>query len=245
MSSACARDPFQGWSAGHAGAMVAAGALVAAGLPAWTLSAAAALSFAVLLHLGRRRWTPSGRFGAANVLTFARIAACALLPLLAPAAVAAVTLVLLATDGIDGRIARRRGLAGAFGEHADKEADALLMLMLCLLLYRLPDGLGAWILLPGALRYLFVAFLLLARPPQPKEGRNAWAGGISILMLLTLAACFAFHPIAAALRLLAGAATVLLCFSFAHSAYALYRSPLSESPVLQSRSGARRARKSR
>jgi phosphatidylglycerophosphate synthase len=224
--------------------MVVATLLVAAGLSAWTLSAAAVLSFGVMLHLGRRRWTPSGRFGAANLLTFVRIGACALLPLLAPGQIAAATLLLLAADGIDGRLARRRGLAGAFGEHADKEADALLVLMLCVLLYRLPNGLGAWILLPGVLRYLFVAFLLLARPPQPKERRNAWAGAISVFMLLTLAACFVFHPVPDPLRLVAGAATVLLCFSFGHSACALYGSGASASRSVQTGS-ARRARKSR
>jgi phosphatidylglycerophosphate synthase len=237
-------DPFRAWSAGHAAAMVAAALLVAAGWSEWTLSAAALLSFAALLHSGRGRFTPSGRFGAANSVTFVRIAACALLPLLAPVQVAAAALLLLAADGLDGRIARGHGLASPFGEHADKEADALLVLMLCVLLYRLPNGLGAWIVLPGVLRYLFVAFLLLARPPQPKERRTVWAGTISVVMLLTLAACFAFHPVPDALRLLAGAATILLCFSFARSAYALYGSRASQSRMPQVGS-VRRARKSR
>jgi phosphatidylglycerophosphate synthase len=224
--------------------MTAAAVLVAVGSSVWTLSVAALLSCAVLLHLGRGRFTPSGRFGAANVLTFARLAACLLLPLLTPAQIAAAALLLVAADGIDGCIARLRGLSSAFGEHADKEADALLVLMLCVLLYRLPNGFGAWILLPGVLRYLFVAFLLLARPPQPQERRTLWAGAISVLMLLTLAACFAFHPVPDALRLLAGAATILLCVSFAHSAYALYGARAPESQTFQNGS-VRRARKSR
>jgi phosphatidylglycerophosphate synthase len=236
--------PLRAWSAGHAAAMVAAALLAAIWLSAWPVSAAALLSFGVLLHLGRGCFTPSGRFGAANLLTFARIAACALLPLLAPVQVAVATLLLLAADGLDGRIARGRGLAGAFGEHADKEADALLVLMLCVLLYRLPNGLGTWILVPGVLRYLFVAFLLLARPPQPQERRTVWAGAISVLMLLSLAACFAFYPVPEPLRLLTGAAAVLLCFSFVHSAYALYGSRATNAQTPQDGS-VRRTRKSR
>ena len=237
---------FGGWSACHAAGMAATAMLVAAGLPLWSLSAMALLSFALLLYRGRRQWTPDGRFGPANLLTFGRIAATAFLPLLAPVQVAAAALLLAAADGLDGRIARRRGLASAFGEHADQEADALLVLMLCVLLYRLPVGFGAWILLPGLLRYLFVLFALLARPPQPMPKRSLRAAVISVLVLLTLAACFVFQPLPPGLRLLAAAATLLLIYSFACSVYELWGNRGRMPPMRQDESGARRrARKSK
>ncbi|MEZ5583441.1 MAG: CDP-alcohol phosphatidyltransferase family protein [Candidatus Competibacteraceae bacterium] len=66
----------------------------------------------------------------------------------------AISVVLL--DGVDGWLARRSNTVSDFGARFDMETDALLIAVLALLVWRL-DKVGVWILLAGALRYLFVA----------------------------------------------------------------------------------------
>jgi phosphatidylglycerophosphate synthase len=103
-------------------------------------------------------------FGAANVVTLARGALTMLLLALLAAPrgallgwyVVAIALVGLALDGVDGWLARSRGEASAFGARFDMETDALLILALSLLAWQLGKA-GAWVVLAGALRYLFVA----------------------------------------------------------------------------------------
>lgn len=213
------------WNERHATVMiVVAAATAAAGLPLWLLLACAALSFARLLHRCRNRWTPAGRFGPANAVTLARLAALVALPFLPPVQVALVGATLLALDGVDGWVARRTGCNGEFGEFFDKESDACFMLVLCLLLYRVPGGFGAWILLPGSMRYLFVLFVKFARPPMPKEQRTRQAGWIFLLMMSALLLSFAAHPgYLDHARPVAAAMTVVLAFSFARSLERMYR----------------------
>jgi len=212
------------WSSVHAALLLSAAAAVAAGAPLSLPSACAAISFAALIYLCRGRWTPAGRFGAANAITFMRLGGILALPALDPFPLACLALALFMLDGIDGWLARRSGLASEFGEYADKESDALLVLMLCLLLYRLPAGPGAWILVPGLLRYLFVLFVAVARPPVAHEHRSVRAGWISVLMILSLIACFATYPAQLAYTsALAATMTLLLCASFAESTCRLYR----------------------
>jgi len=212
------------WSTWNAGALALGGGACALGAPLGLLSATAAIAFSALLFGFRQRWTPQGRFGPANAITFARIAGILALPALPPGLpAAAVALALFALDGVDGRIARSRQLAGPFGEFADKEGDALLVLVLCLLLYRLPGGLGPWILLPGMLRYAFVLFVALARPPRSKEPRSAKGAWIAGLITLSLIAAVASYPsyLEQAAWLVA-AATAVLCYSFFESTVQMY-----------------------
>jgi phosphatidylglycerophosphate synthase len=212
------------WSICHAGVMALAAAAAAFGLPLWVLSAAGGISFAILLYRCRVDWTPGGRFGTANAVTFARIAGILTLPAFAPGPVVGVfALALFALDGVDGWLARRDGLAGAFGEFADKEGDALLVLMLCLLLYRMPEGAGAWVLIPGMLRYAFVLFMAIARPPLRQEIRTRKGAWIAGLMTVSLIGALAAHPgyVRHAVWLVA-AMTALLVYSFADSTIRLY-----------------------
>lgn len=58
-------------------------------------------------------------------------------------------------DGFDGWMARRTGTDTLFGARFDMETDALLMLVLSALVW-VEDRAGAWVLLIGAMRYLFV-----------------------------------------------------------------------------------------
>jgi len=103
-------------------------------------------------------------FGAANAVTLARgVLALDLLALLGSPpsvvlawSIVALALIALVLDCVDGRVARRRGETSAFGARFDMETDALLILVLAALAWSLGKA-GAWILLAGALRYLFVA----------------------------------------------------------------------------------------
>ncbi|MGE0394952.1 MAG: CDP-alcohol phosphatidyltransferase family protein [Vicinamibacterales bacterium] len=107
---------------------------------------------------------PHPRLGPANVVTLARAAMVALLAALVrewPSDLWAWTAIVLGTaaaclDGVDGYLARRSGLASAFGARFDMETDALFILVLSALVWRSGVA-GAWILAAGALRYLFVA----------------------------------------------------------------------------------------
>ncbi len=220
------------WSESNAALMIAVALAAAAGLPLWLLSLSGALSFALLSYRCRQRWTPAGRFGPANAVTLARLCGVFALPFLAPAHVAIAGAVVLALDGVDGSIARRTGLSGEFGEFFDKESDAFFMLVLCSMLYHLPGGLGAWILVPGLMRYLFVMYVKLARPPAPKEARTANAGWIFVLMISTLLVCLASYPgYLDYFRPLAVSMSVVLAFSFAHSVYRMYREPRRSVPA--------------
>src|SRR5690606_31188744 len=144
----------------------------------------------------RGRWTPQGRFGPANVVTLARLAGMFALPFVPPPmiVVAGFGLALLALDGVDGWVARRTATSGEFGAFLDQECDAFFLLLLCLLLYRLPGGLGPWVLAPGLLRYLFVLYVRIARPPLRKEPRSRRAMWVFVLTVLSLLLCLAAHP---------------------------------------------------
>ncbi|MFC5067243.1 CDP-alcohol phosphatidyltransferase family protein [Flaviflagellibacter deserti] len=69
-----------------------------------------------------------------------------------PVAIAAFA---LATDGLDGWIARRSNTISEFGARFDMEVDAFLILVLSVLCLVLGKA-GAWILAAGLLRYAFV-----------------------------------------------------------------------------------------
>lgn len=125
---------------------------------------------------------PHQRFGAANALTLARGAMVVTLagflagPIDTALAWVASLLAFLciALDGVDGWLARRYATASSFGARFDMEVDALLMLVLGLLVLA-TGAVGAWVLLIGAARYLFVAagWLVPAlRAPLPYSGRR-------------------------------------------------------------------------
>jgi phosphatidylglycerophosphate synthase len=217
------------WSAGHAAAMTVVTLAMAGGLPLPLVPVAGAVSFAILLYRCRGRWAHGGRFGPGNAVTLLRLCGVLVLPWFSPGQVFCWGLLLFALDGMDGWVARRTGLAGEFGEFFDKESDACFVLVLCVLLYRLPgSGFGAWILLPGLLRYAFVLFVALARPPQARERRNAKARWILVLTMLALLSSFAAYPgHLDIIRPLTGLMTLVLACSFAASVYELYRSRLS------------------
>ena len=133
-------------------------------------------------------------FGLANAATLARGAVVVLLFALSGTAgtpalgwlVVVIALLGLALDGIDGRLARRRGEVSDFGARFDMETDALLILGLTVLAWQL-DKAGLWIVAAGALRYAFVGagylFTCLSRP-LPHSRRRQTACVVQIVSLI-------------------------------------------------------------
>jgi phosphatidylglycerophosphate synthase len=132
----------------------------------------------------------------------------------------AVTALLL--DGVDGWVARFTRSHSTFGARFDMELDALLIMLLCIGLWQL-EPLGSWVLLVGAMRYLFVAaswpFTWLSRPLFESFRRKAvcvWQVAALLLALTPLTS----HLTAS---LLAISALISLTYSFGFDVWWLYR----------------------
>ncbi len=172
---------------------------------------------------------PHARFGPANRVTLGRLGAMALMAALigealprAPlAAMPAATwgLVIAATltallDAVDGALARRSGLASAFGARFDMETDAAFTLVLCALVVQAGQA-GSWILASGLMRYAFVAAAFawpwLSGPLPPSKRRQT----VCVVQITTLIVCLG--PIVPPLLAngLAAISLALLSLSFA------------------------------
>lgn len=188
-----------------------------AGFLAFAATAAVALDRVALRH-------PHARFGLGNGITLARAGGAAVLVALAfePAlldgagawfACGGVAL-LLALDGVDGRVARHQGLSSEFGARFDMEVDALLILALSAIAFGLGKA-GVWVLGIGLMRYAFVAagrlLPVLARPLPPSRRRAAVCG----LQVAALGLLLAPPLVPPWSGLVAGAAFAALAASFA------------------------------
>jgi phosphatidylglycerophosphate synthase len=187
---------------------------------------AAAFSFAALVVACRGNYTPNGGFGAGNALTALRWLIASYVGL-APASVPTwvlglIVLAVFALDGLDGWVATRRGERSEFGAHFDMETDAYFVLLIGLtLLFR--GRYGAWILVVGLLRYVYVVTLALVparRGDKPRFtfGRHAFTGlmlGFTLGMVLG-------EPFATVATLIGCG---LVTASFAHSFYWSYSAP--------------------
>ena len=128
--------------------------------------------------------------------------------------IAGLSSVALALDGIDGLAARRSGQETRFGARFDMELDAFLMLVLSALVWRTGRA-EAWILLIGALRYLFVAAgwiwpaLTAGLPASVRRKTVCVVQGIALIVCLAPVV-----PLELAPRVAAGA-LALLVYSFA------------------------------
>jgi phosphatidylglycerophosphate synthase len=125
----------------------------------------------------------------------------------------AASVVAIVLDGVDGRLARRTGMASPFGARFDMEIDALLILALSILAWQ-HDKAGAWVILAGLLRYGFVAATLvrpwMARSLPPSRRRQLICVVQMVALVVTLAPPIA-PPYSAAIAALALA---LLSWSF-------------------------------
>ncbi len=217
-----------------AGALAVAAGLIGQGALAVAAPLAAFAAVCVLALRGLRDGHPYGRFGAANAVTLARAAIACLLvvPILLPGGLAgrdalawgltAAVLFGLALDGVDGWLARRQGMASAFGARFDMEVDAGLAALLAVLAL-LSDKAGGWVLILGFMRYGFVGAMRvwpwLDAPLPDRAGRKT----VCVIQIATLAALMspALQPPLSTFA--GGVATALLVWSFAADVVLLKR----------------------
>ncbi|MFT5583375.1 MAG: phosphatidylglycerophosphate synthase [Cognaticolwellia sp.] len=127
-------------------------------------------------------------------------------------AVVAIAVLALCLDGLDGWVARRFDCASPFGARLDMEMDGLFTLALCVLAWS-SGAAGAWILLSGALRGLFIlasrVWPWMDRPLFPSQRRRV----VCVVQIATLiAACS--PPFASISAWVAGAGLATLIYSF-------------------------------
>lgn len=195
-------------------------------------TAALYLALSVLLIRGLPRHLPGPGLGPPNRITLGRAAL--VLPVAAfvmpgvPLTTTALWWVIgastlaLSLDGVDGRVARRTGTATPFGARFDMELDAFLLLALSVLVWQ-SGQVGGWVILIGALRYLFIAAgwvqprLQGELPPSFRRKTVCVVQGVALLVAL--------GPIIPPwlAGAVAGTALVLLVYSFGVDALWLLR----------------------
>lgn len=125
-----------------------------------------------------------------------------------------VSAIAMVFDGVDGFVARRTGTHSAFGARFDMELDAFLLLALSVLIWR-SGKVGPWVMLIGAIRYLFVIagwlWPRLTRELPPKRWRKTVCVVQGVVLLVCLGPIITSGPAAT----LAAAALLLLTGSFA------------------------------
>lgn len=230
-AAALQRDAARTLAVVAAGLAVPATALASLLGPVYALKALALFGCGAVLAwrgLARAGAHPHACFGAANGVTALRLALAALLaawlgdPMLQPPSaggalawglVAVATLAAL-LDAVDGPLARRSGLASAYGARFDMETDAAFTLVLSALVWQTGQA-GPWVLAAGLMRYAFVAaarvWPWLAGPLPPSRRRQA----VCVLQITSLVVCLAPVVPAAAAGAVAAASLVLLAASFA------------------------------
>ncbi len=178
---------------------------------------------ALILTVVALRWRAHHalpRFGPANQITTLRAALVAAIAGLVgePSshvgiAIAAGTLATV-LDGVDGWIARRTRMSGAFGARYDMEVDALLVLVLAIVAWQYGKA-GVWILVSGLLRYLFIGATWVIPWMRGPLSPTLRARVICAVQFVTLLVCllpFVDQPASSGI---AAAGLVALTYSFA------------------------------
>ena len=196
----------------------------------------ALLMFGVLSTSVLRFWPTDRDFGPANRATLFR--ASVVIPLVAGApfighlsastldaqlwSYAALALVALVLDGVDGALARAYQCESTFGARFDMELDAALILGLCVAVLAL-DKAGAWVLALGLMRYAFIggaAVFQWLNAPLPESFRRKTVCVWQIVTLM-VALLPPVPPVVAGNTL--GLALGLLAWSFARDIRWLYQ----------------------
>jgi len=221
---------LRGWTRCHAVLlMIAAGlSLLLDSLLPPTLVGVLSLLFLIFRHRGQ--WTTTGVFGSANMVTTLRLFMVAGLCAIGFArgvgpAAAVLVATIFALDGLDGWLAKRTGQSSAFGAAFDMECDALLVLVCTLLMY-LHGRLGAYILIPGLLRYVY-ALALIWLPERDGEAPRSRIGRF-VFSLFAVSMVVSLWPVEPLHRPLEVLATVFVVWSFARSALWYLKDPKPE-----------------
>jgi phosphatidylglycerophosphate synthase len=160
---------------------------------AWPVLAVGSFSLLFFLSAARQKIAGAALWNWPNAVSLSRWAAIIALFWAVPrdqgSLIFAGGVLLMFLDGMDGWLARRLETCTEFGEYFDKEIDSLFLLVVCLSL-TIRDEVGAWILIVGLGRYLFVVAVFFFKPVQPKERRSARARLIYSGALLVLLALF-------------------------------------------------------
>lgn len=228
------RDAAVHWLAGLAllaGSLAALYPAIGVSAPGYAWAAAAYLATGAMIAVFLPQHAPHRTFGLANRLTLTRGLIAAFLAgfVAQPALIdetgwllIAAALVSLILDGLDGFAARRTGLSSAFGARFDMETDSLLILILSVLAWS-TGKIGAWILLAGALRYLFLAAGLVLpwlRTALPSSKRRQTVCVVQVVALFLL--LVPFLPAWGA-NVIGAAAVASLLWSFAIDVAWLWR----------------------
>jgi phosphatidylglycerophosphate synthase len=206
--------------------------------PVTALFTYAAIAILVLHRLPEH--APHRRFGPANAVTLLRAALVALLFGVVAAGqgfgdverwlLVTVSSVLLLLDGVDGWAARRSGMASGFGARFDMEVDAVFVLALAALVWRVGQA-GSWVLLSGLLRYIFVLagrrWPMLAAPLPPSFRRKS----ICVVQILALLVALAPPTGAGIAQFLCLGGLVLLVYSFVADCLRLAAMPAPQRPA--------------
>lgn len=186
----------------------------------WVLSLSGPAVLGVMLvHLGEYArygsWLP-------NSFTFARVLVMAWLSrigvqLTGPSLATAILLVFL-MDGLDGLVARSTGTTSARGAQFDAEADAFVLLSVCVV--HVLRGLTPWVLCVGLLRYAFALFID-AFELDGELVRSRFGRYTNALALLGLSLAFGPHGMLA--TVLAVTSSVALTLMFGYAVYTSLR----------------------
>lgn len=216
-------------SAAHLGVLTSAARL---GLTGWLVGLAVGWAATALLIVARLRSEEPAIFPAdwitlARALLVAGVAGLVAesfnLRYMPVTAIITLSVIALALDAVDGRVARLTDTATPLGARLDGEVDAFLILLLSVAVYQRYGSLASWVLVIGAARYLFLlaGYLMrwLAAPLPARYWRKVVAAAQGIA--LTLAVSGLLNTFVG--LILVGAALVLLVESFGRDIIGLYR----------------------
>lgn len=186
---------------------LAAAAALAVALQTWLVTPSAWVVGSVAVYLalaatiygcwmaGTSRTGPRADFGWANRVTLARTVLVAVLcgVLAAPevvdrhgAILAALALLAIVLDALDGWLARTIGNVTRFGARFDMEIDALLILVLSISVV-MADRAGPWVLAIGGMRYAFIVAGWVAPWLQRDLPDSTWRKTVCVVQGIVLA----------------------------------------------------------
>ncbi|HDY88965.1 MAG TPA: CDP-alcohol phosphatidyltransferase family protein [bacterium] len=185
------------WNVAHAFVLSASSLTVIYYRSTATLSIVSLLSFSWFIISNIRFLKSYHPFaGHANRLTFFRLCCILLTGFfysgLTDTAIAVLALIIIIMDGLDGYLARKFGSVSEWGAYFDMETDAFFVCMMSSIIY-LKGYIGAWILLTGYSRYIYVVLLFLLRISDKKEKQSRFAQVIAGILFFSLITPFVLN----------------------------------------------------